>query len=520
MMLEEIAGMFLSLFSLFMSERPRVSFREEIRQMSDTEEGSSGADKWLPYIHKEYDDNLFRNQELHSLLRDRRSRANKWLCSLGRGLNRSSMWKSLRTTLGMTLAMLSVSAIAIAFLYLDLYTTDVCIGWQYSTLSLSAKRLRVIGESVKGVITSLWFPLTIVVLFGWEKFKRKFLCTFYISLIFGEAIVIYYLFLLAYGLYSRHVYYGYPANVLYLVGTICCCIAAFRKIRTSCHPVAYSNIHIFALISTVFLVSYFMALTYRNVIISYFNSIKQRNKKFLAAALAPALTFIPAVICNHIALRRSSEIIHPGRSFVLVYVFRGVGVFLFRIMQADFKNIWLFIGLSLLSGVLKVLKKATYRIRMSLWRKFISLLKRTACCRRLEVISCNKPHDRRLKADLDIQDTLFDLGTLVLSQGYYLLYHVQNFDVAISSFVYDSLKKLAIAVGIDFVFNCLSNFVEIRCYNIPISRVWKKYWRRHLLANNILVIVVVSYFSPVLLSVFQASETTDGQYEVRNCTIL
>ena len=46
-MLEEIIGMFMSLFSLFWSDTPRVSSREPT---PDTED-----DKWQPYVNKEYE---------------------------------------------------------------------------------------------------------------------------------------------------------------------------------------------------------------------------------------------------------------------------------------------------------------------------------------------------------------------------------------------------------------------------------------------------------------------------------
>ena len=135
------------------------------------------------------------------------------------------------------------------------------------------------------------------------------------------------------------------------------------------------------------------------------------------------------------------------------------------------QNIWLFIGLSLFFSVMNFLKKATHRVRMSLWKYIISLLNRTVCCVRLSEMPCNTPHYRRLKADLDIQDMLFEYSTLVLSQAYFVLYHVESFGLSMSSFVFEALKKVAIGIEIDFFFNFLSNFVQIHYYNLPINRV-------------------------------------------------
>ena len=229
-----------------------------------------------------------------------------------------------------------------------------------------------------------------------------------------------------------------------------------------------------------------LSYIYKYAIVPFFNCVKEEQYKFLVAAIAPAFVVIPVVIGNHIASRKSSEIVHPGRSFVLVYFVRGGVIYAFRTMQADFRNIWLFVGLSLFSGVLKFLKTATYRLRMKLRSCIISRLNQTVCCQKLQEMSCDTPHHRRLGADLEIQNMLFEFVTLVLSQGTLVLYIVENFKLSVSSNIYESLGNIAIGIGIDFFFNVLSNFVQIHYYNIRISRVWSKYWKRHLLANLII----------------------------------
>ena len=311
-------------------------------------------------------------------------------------------------------------------------------------------------------------------------------------------------------------YYRYPANAMFFTGIIFCSILMLRNIRASDSTLSYSNCHILALVSTELVVSFILALTYKYAIVPFFNGIKQESYKFVVTVLLPGLAIIPAVICKHIALRRSSEVVDPGRSFVLVYIIRGSVILVYRTMQAELESTWLYIGLSLFSGFLNFLEKATYRIRMKLWTYIISLLNRTVCCQGLNELPQNTPHYRRLKADLEIQDMLFEYGTIVLSRGYFVLYFVESFQLySVSSFCLGFLKRVAIGMGIDFFFNCLSNFVQIHYYNIPVGRVWTKYWKRHMLANFIIVIVIVSYFSPVLLSVFQARETGTSN---RNCT--
>ncbi|XP_028399334.1 uncharacterized protein LOC114522785 [Dendronephthya gigantea] len=256
-------------------------------------------------------------------------------------------------------------------------------------------------------------------------------------------------------------YYRYPVNVLDFTGVIICSIVVLRNIRSGEQTTSYSNFHILSLVSSEFLLGSLLAYVYRYGIVPFFNGVKEEQYKFTIAAMAPVSVIIPAVILKHIALRRSSEVVHPGRSFVLVYFIRGGVIYLYRTMQADFTNIWLFVGLSLFSGVFNFLKKATYRVRMRLWSYIISRLKRTVCCQRLHEMPRDTPHYRRLRADLEIQNMLFEYITLVLSQGILVLYIVESFKLSVSSIIYETLRNVAIGIGIDFFFNVLSNFVQL-----------------------------------------------------------
>ena len=523
-MLEEILALLLSLFSLVSNETPRVSLRET----NHTQEESTDDDRWLPYINQEYNNVdtseeltsanlLFANDDLHPGYNR---------ISAGDSLSeRKSVLKSFRkaiwASISMAFSLFLPTAFAIIFLNVDLNTTDLCVEWQHhnNTVPLSVTRIRVIGRSVEAVIVNIWFPLSAVILFGWKDFKLRFINVLYIAFIFAEATVIYNLFLLTFGVFDTQLYYTYPNNILFCTGLTCCSIAMVHSIRHAV-SLSYSNLQIMALVSTEFILCSILAYTYAYAIVPFFISFKEEKYKFMVAALTPAIAFIPSVICKRIALRRSSEVVHPGRSFVLATFLRGSVIYVYRIMQADLQNIWLFIGLSLFSSVMNLLKKATHRVRMSLWKHIISLLRRTICCAKLSEIPYNTPHYRRLKADLDIQDMLFEYSTLVLSQAYFVLYHVESFEFSMSSFFFEALKRVAIGIGIDFLFNCLSNFVQIHYYNIPIARVWKKYWKRHVFAHLLIVIVTVSYFTKILLFCFRARGfgANNRQYIVRNCT--
>ena len=359
-MLEEIVGMILSVFSLFVNEVPRLFRQEQPHQTGELGESQPiEEDIWPPYINKEYES--CNNEEMISsspeFIRQRLTGYDR-LDDVSSDLvsYRESICKSFWTSLSVTIAIVPLTVFTIAFLYFHLNTTNLCIEWQYHdhTLPLSVKRLQVIGESVEAIILNLWFPLTTVVLFSWKVFKTSFISTLYVGVIFGLVVIIYFLFLLVFGIYGTHVYYITPANALALTGVTICGTKILRNIRASEQTVSYSNFHILALVLSEQLLCYLLSFVTRYGSIPLFKSVKEQHYKFLIAAMAPALAIIPAAILKHIALRRSSEVVHPGRSFVLAYCLRGGVIYRYRTMQADFKNIWLFVGLSLFSGVFKM----------------------------------------------------------------------------------------------------------------------------------------------------------------------
>ena len=208
---------------------------------------------------------------------------------------------------------------------------------------------------------------------------------------------------------------------------------------------------------------------------------------------------------------------YSGRAFVLCYFIRGGSILLYRTMQAGFQNIWLFIGLSLLHGVSNVLSKGTLNIRIKIWKSFVKFYNRSCCGPRLKVQPLISPRIRRFNADLEIQNILFEYSAVILSQTYLACYLIMSFDVPPWQVIKGSLIKIAISLAIDFVFNIISVFIQIHFYDVPMRKVWVKYWRRHVTANAFMIIIV-SYFGVSLVSVFLGHKYILTEYKLRNCT--
>ncbi|XP_046862746.1 uncharacterized protein LOC124456314 [Xenia sp. Carnegie-2017] len=524
-MLEEIIGFALSICSLFASDTPRVtSNTETLHESCSFEFRDVDDDAQNNFINKEYDDNNYDEMINENF----GSEANQCVTNFDYCETRKKAWKSFWKCLWINFSIIVAIIIPIAFaitlVYVAMNTTNSCRQWQKenNTLPLYVKRAHVFGGCVDSMLVYAWFPFTMILLFGWNEFKAKFLSTVYLGVIFGELVAIYHLISFQLNVYDVHSYYRYPSAILFSLSLVCSSVVVVYNIRVNEPYIPYSNCHIIALVLMEFTSCLSLSYLYEYTIIPEFNNVRLNLYKFLLATTAPLLALIPTVLCRHMALRKSSEVVHPGRSFVLVYVIRGGVIFLYRTMQTNVKSIWLFIGLSLFSAVLNFLKRATQKLRFNLWKQMVLALNKFCCFQRLQVLPWNTAHARRLKADLEIQDILFEYNTLILSQAYFISYQLQSFNIATEPMLHKFLKRIAIGVTIDFIFNCLSNYVQMFYYNIPIGRVWKKYWKRHLLANLVVVLTIIANFSKALESVFRSYFEDSGEssmYVIKNCSL-
>ena len=264
-----------------------------------------------------------------------------------------------------------------------------------------------------------------------------------------------------------------------------------------------------------------LGFTYNYVIVEYFTATERKIEKAIIAALTPGITIPVTAIAKYIVLRKSTQIIDPDRAFLLCSSLRGGSIVLYRTMQSGFQNIWLFIGLSLLHGVSNVLSKATINFRIKMWTLFVQAFNRTSCCRtKLEVLPLSSPRIRRLNADLEIQNILFEYTGVILSQAYLACYLVMSFDVSPWQVIKCSLMRITIGLAIDFSFNIISVFIQIHFYDIPMRKVWSNYWPRHVTTNAFIFICIVSCFNTSLVGVFASRKYISmfKESKLRNCT--
>ena len=317
------------------------------------------------------------------------------------------------------------------------------------------------------------------------------------------------------------VFFRIPGHFLFLLSIFCGAYLMARKYKQINQETTYSVFHIFCIFSFFFVSPSLLSYIYTYTIVKYFKAAVGTIEKALIAALTPGIVFPFTAITKYLVLRKFPEIIAPDRGFVLCYFLRGGSIVLYRTMQSGFQDIWLFIGLSLLHGISNVLSKATLNFRIKIWKSLVKCYNRICCGPRLKLRPLNSPRIRRLNADLEIQNVLFEYTAIILSQGYLTCYLVMSFDVPLWLVIKTSIIRIAISSTIDFFFNIISVFIQIHFYNIPMRKIWLKYWQRHVAANAFMTIIFVSYFGNVLVTVYVNNNYEFKEdYKLRNCTTI
>ena len=228
------------------------------------------------------------------------------------------------------------------------------------------------------------------------------------------------------------------------------------------------------------------------------------------------VTIIPLAVCRQFALL-SNVFTNSQNNFILAYFVYGATVILHRVMQADVKNLGLFIGLSVLHGLVNVVGKATEKLRYKLWTRIFRALKKFRCCRRMVLQAHDSPYHQRLNADKEIQTMLYDYAAMILSQTYLTLYLVTSYDNSTREALQEGLKRIAIGLGLDMFFNTFSILVRDYMYKSPVQEVWKEHWKVHMKANAVTTAMTIFYFSSILLTVVQVRVKGPG-YNLKNCT--
>ena len=256
-----------------------------------------------------------------------------------------------------TCSTIFVSAIVISgisgfFAYLDMETTDKCIGiesHQNTTIPAKVLKWKLIGESFQALLLNFWFPATFALLFNGRVFLTKFKSLLYIGLITGLLIVICksYLFVY-YGSHFQDSKYRYPGNAIFFIGVILSCVEIARVTGQSAKSIVLK-------LGQIFMFSMLMYLGYRNLIVPWFNEQTNEINKVMIAAIIPIFALIPVAVGKYVVLYHCTAFVEAEVSFVLIYFNYLIPVALYRIMQAELTDLGLFVAFSVIHGAFNLI---------------------------------------------------------------------------------------------------------------------------------------------------------------------
>ena len=167
MILEEIIGSFVALFSSLVAQTPPISSETHQRDCSLLFEENSEEEVICDgLIHQEYDQErpaelpyYEENVSYSDLFPAHDGRTGKNFCE--------SFLRSCKANLGLVTAVIfTLGLLTVGLVYVDFSTTNACIEWMHNnfTIPSNIRIVRIVGMSVTLLPQFGWFPICIIML--------------------------------------------------------------------------------------------------------------------------------------------------------------------------------------------------------------------------------------------------------------------------------------------------------------------------------------------------------------------
>ena len=178
MILEEIFGSFVALLSGLIAHTPPISSETQPREYSLLFDANpEGEDVYEGLIHREYEQErpeelpyYEENVSYSDLFPAHHRRTEKNCCE--------SFLRSCKANLGLVTAVIFIlGLLTVGLVYVELNTTNACIEWMHNhfTVPSNIRIVRIVGMSVELIPLYAWFPICIILLWGFRQFKQNYL---------------------------------------------------------------------------------------------------------------------------------------------------------------------------------------------------------------------------------------------------------------------------------------------------------------------------------------------------------
>ena len=315
----------------------------------------------------------------------------------------------------------------------------------------------------------------------------------------------------------------YPINGLFIFTTLYCSYAIGRRK----FPESRSNaIKLSAKLSVQFLFGIPLSFLFNYVIFKWFAQTPPGLQRMAFAATVPILLLPAKLVSRQCAINLPDDVCQPGNIHAIISAFYGGSAIIFRTFQARIESFPLFVGLSVGSGIVYIVE----RLSVPLQDKLLAKLGRS-CCRCFgqssgapgpEVhFSLDTRRYPRLTADMTIQGILFESVAIVFSTSvlhmYAMVYNISAKDWG--RFGVEVARKVLVALLVETVFNSIAVHFQVRYFNVPILKVWRRKWKKHVTLASITATLTTVYFTSYMLPLVRAVYTIDQHFNITaNCT--
>ena len=190
MILEELVGSFVSLFSRVVIQAPEIS-RENLHTESGSLENYEQDEVCDGLIHREYNEQTAPTELQcneaddisHLVQADEQPRRN--FCE--------SILRSVKANIGLiTVVVFILALVTIACVLLSFAPTDYCIDWKNRTLPKNVETVKIVAVSFVLPVLCSWFPTSVALCFGFKQFRKNYLLDlFVLQLVTESALTLY-----------------------------------------------------------------------------------------------------------------------------------------------------------------------------------------------------------------------------------------------------------------------------------------------------------------------------------------
>ena len=406
-----------------------------------------------------------------------------------------TMWNSLLFGFLMSILTAGVVGMVSIFVYYISYQSQLlCEYLPEESLPKKIQWIRTISEIVFVFILYLWFFLDVLLFFRPFQISGMKLKLFLISLTFFCLDAGYRVAIEAFGIsHSRLTStQRLPANVLFLS---CVFFQAFLISRHLGDRPRKKFVKLFFLFTIPCMLTFVVALLVAFFIYPAYNE-QDKYGKIMIALFTPLIAVALKGI-SRTCVQRLWKISHPGTSFVLlVPLYYGSAVFL-RLLQVDLDSLESVSLIGVIHGIAEVIERCTIalidQVYNQVWER-----------RLVSWGGFRTPRRERLATDIAIMSVVYEASAVVSVNGFLYLYRY-FFTSDNSSF--ELLKSFAmmtsVPLAIEWFFTSVSIAIETRYLNIPVTAVWRKRWKRHILVGIVNAVAMTLWTTTALLIAVQ-----------------